>query len=64
MNNGTLNGSIVLMHENYGTTAAAVEELAPVLKANGYQMVTVSEMFKASGKPMYNGHLYNSLADN
>ncbi len=61
MNNGSLNGGIVLMHENYPTTAAAIEYLAPLLKQNGWQMVTVSEMFKAKGKVMYNGQVYNSL---
>ena len=61
MNDGSLNGAVVLMHENYDTTAGAIEELAPVLKANGWQMVTVSEMFKAAGQTMYNGQVYNRL---
>ncbi|MBR3629283.1 MAG: polysaccharide deacetylase family protein, partial [Oscillospiraceae bacterium] len=63
MQNGSLNGAVVLMHENYPTTAGAIEEVAPILKANGWQMVTVSEMFKAKGKTLYNGKLYNKLSD-
>ena len=59
MQNGTLNGQIVLMHENYETTAAAVEQLCPYLKANGWQVVTVSELFKAKEKEMYAGNVYN-----
>ncbi|MDE5993388.1 MAG: polysaccharide deacetylase family protein, partial [Oscillospiraceae bacterium] len=35
MSNGSLNGSIVLCHETYESTAAAIEELAPYMKSQG-----------------------------
>ncbi len=58
MNDGSLNGSIVLCHETYETTAAAIEELAPYLKEQGWQIVTVSEMFEAKGKQLNGGQIY------
>ncbi len=61
MADGSLNGQVVLVHENYETTAQAMEYLAPYMKSQGWQIVTVSEMFKANGKTMYNGTVYNSL---
>lgn len=56
--NGTLDGKIVLMHETYKTTAEAVEYLVPYLKEQGYQVVTISEMFKARGVDMNAGNVY------
>ncbi|MDE6195540.1 MAG: polysaccharide deacetylase, partial [Erysipelotrichaceae bacterium] len=38
-------GSLILMHDIYGTTAQALEEILPVLKEQGYQFVTVSELY-------------------
>lgn len=58
MNDGSLNGSIVLCHETYEATAAAIEELAPYLKEQGWQIVTVSEMFEAKGKQLNGGQIY------
>ncbi|MBQ9807841.1 MAG: endo-1,4-beta-xylanase [Ruminococcus sp.] len=58
MNNGSLENSIVLCHETYGHTADAIEELIPVLKANGYQIVTVSELFEARGQQLKGGTVY------
>ncbi len=60
MNDGTLDNAIVLMHETYAATAEAVEYMVPVLKANGWQVVTISEMFRANGKDMYDGQVYRS----
>ena len=53
-------GSIVLMHENYATTAEAMERLIPELVAEGWQIVTVSEMFKAKGQELLDGNVYNN----
>lgn len=53
-------GSIVLMHENYATTAEAMEILIPELVAEGWQIVTVSEMFKAKGQELLDGTAYNN----
>ncbi len=58
MQDGSLDNSIVLMHETYTSTAEAVEYLVPYLKQNGWQVVTVSELFKANGQTMYDGTVY------
>lgn len=60
MNNGTLDNAVVLCHETYDSTATAIEYLAPYLKSQGWQIVTVSEMFAANGKELKGGTLYNS----
>ena len=57
--NGSLRNKVVLCHENYDSTAGAMEEFLPYLKSQGWQCVTVSEMFKAQGKTMQAGQLYN-----
>lgn len=36
-------GSIILMHDLYETTAKAVEEMLPILAEKGYQFVTLSD---------------------
>lgn len=60
-NDGSLNGKVILMHETYTSTAEAVEYLAPYLKEQGWQIVSVSEMFKAKGVDLKNGEVYNQL---
>jgi peptidoglycan/xylan/chitin deacetylase (PgdA/CDA1 family) len=37
-------GSVVLFHDTYSSTADLVYQFIPVLKANGYHLVTVSEL--------------------
>lgn len=59
MQDGSLDNSIVLMHETYESTAEAMEYLAPYMAQNGWQIVTVSELFKANGQTMYDGQIYN-----
>ena len=46
---GELENAVVLMHETYETTAAAVEYLLPILIEKGYRFVTVSELAKQNG---------------
>lgn len=46
---GELENAVILMHEQYATTAAAVEYLLPVLIEKGYRFVTVSELAKQNG---------------
>lgn len=58
---GSLNGQVLLMHENYSKTAEAVEYLIPYLTERGYQIVSVGEMFKAKGVDMKYGQVYNKL---
>ncbi len=55
-------GSIILMHDLYGSTADASEIIIPWLISEGYQLVTVSELLQArkggaeGGKIYYNGY--------
>ena len=58
MNDGSLDNSIVLCHETYASTAEAIEYLAPYLKEQGWQIVTVSELFEANGKTLEGGNVY------
>ncbi len=53
-------GAIVLMHENYDTTATAMETLIPQLVSEGWQIVSVSELFKVKGIELENGQVYSS----
>ena len=46
---GELENAVVLLHEQYATTAAAVEYLLPTLIEKGYRFVTVSELAKQNG---------------
>lgn len=39
-------GSIILMHDLYESTAEAVEEMLPILAEKGYQFVTLSDYLK------------------
>ena len=56
--NGSLEGAIVLCHENYANTAAAMEEVLPWLAQNGYQNVNISDMAKAHGKTLAGGQVH------
>lgn len=59
---GAETGVIVLCHDLYSTTAAAAEQAIPELVAQGYQLVTVSELLsfhKDGAKP---GSVYNRVA--
>lgn len=58
MSSGSGDGAIVLCHETYASTAAAIEELAPYCKAQGWQIVSISEMFAAKGKTLNGGQIY------
>jgi peptidoglycan/xylan/chitin deacetylase (PgdA/CDA1 family) len=40
-------GSVVLFHDTYSSTVDLVYQFIPVLKANGYRLVTVSELLGA-----------------
>ena len=57
---GIYDGSIVLMHDLYRSSAAATETLVTYLIANGYQLVTVSELMDARGISMKPGVKYYS----
>lgn len=51
-------GSIILMHDLYGSTANATKEIVPWLIKNGYQLVTVSELMEAKGIELKKGKIY------
>jgi len=53
-------GSIVLMHDLYGSTASATETIVPWLVKEGYQLVTVSELMAVKGIDAEAGKLYNN----
>jgi len=56
----TKDGSIILMHDLYSSTAEAVKKVVPWLVEQGYQICSVSEMFEARGVKLENGKVYNS----
>jgi len=49
-------GSVVLFHDSYSSTVDLVEQFIPVLKANGYHLVTVTQMLG----PRAPGSVYGS----
>ena len=51
-------GDIVLMHDLYPSTAAAVEKLVPRLRKKGFQLVTVEELFYYKGIDAKGGKVY------
>lgn len=53
-------GDIILMHDIYQSTADAVKQLVPELIAQGYQLVTVSELLEYKGLTPENGQVYFS----
>ncbi len=52
-------GDIVLLHETMINTVEAVEELVPYFAEQGYQIVSVVELFAAKDIPLYAGNYYN-----
>ncbi len=55
---GVRDGSIILMHDLYGSTGNATEQIVPWLVKNGYQLVTVSELMAVKGIETSDGQLY------
>lgn len=53
-------GDIVLMHDLYPSTAAAVKKLVPKLRKKGFQLVTVEELFYYKGIDAKGGKVYFS----
>ena len=51
-------GAIILCHDLYGTTVDAMEIAVPRLIAEGYQLVTVSQLLEYSEKSLEAGELY------
>ncbi len=51
-------GDIILLHDIHGTTVDAVIQALPILKEQGFQLVTVSELAEARGKELVAGEKY------
>ena len=58
---GELENAVVLMHEQYATTAEAVEYLLPTLMEKGYRFVTVSELAKQNGIELETHKIYGKM---
>ncbi len=58
---GELENAVVLLHEQYATTAAAVEYLLPTLIEKGYRFVTVSELAKQNGVELEAHKIFGKL---
>ncbi len=58
---GELENAVVLMHEQYATTATAVEYLLPTLIEKGYRFVTVSELAKQNGIELEKHKIYSRM---
>ncbi len=58
---GELENAVVLMHEQYETTAAAVEHLLPTLIEKGYRFVTVSKLAETNGITLEPHKLYGRI---
>lgn len=54
-------GAIILMHELYETSYEALKILLPWLYANGYQVVSVSELANLKNHPLEVGRAYTSI---
>ena len=52
-------GDIILMHDSYDSTVAALEEVLPKLYTMGYKVTTVSNLAKAKNTPIEDGHTYH-----
>ncbi|MDR3225739.1 MAG: polysaccharide deacetylase family protein, partial [Clostridiales Family XIII bacterium] len=51
-------GSIILCHDLYESTAKAMKRAIPELAKQGYQLVTVEELLTVSGKTITPGEVY------
>lgn len=56
-----LNGSIVLFHGIYESTADAIDYIVPYLINQGYQLVTVSELASYKGVQLTTGTIYHKF---
>lgn len=57
--NNVRNGSIVLMHDLYSSTASATETIVPWLINKGYCLVTVSELMEYKNIDFHGGKVYH-----
>ena len=58
--NNVQDGDIVLFHDLKDFSASAVERIVPDLVKQGYQLVTVQELFELKGRTLEDGVVYSS----
>lgn len=58
--NSVQDGCIVICHDLISQTGTAMERIIPELVAQGYQLVTVSELLNCNGKNPENGKIYSA----
>ena len=59
--NNIKDGDIILMHDLYPSTAAAVARIVPELTRRGYQIVSVSELARCKGVNLQSGTAYSAI---
>ena len=52
-------GAILLFHDRLPTTVTALREVIPWLQAQGYDLVTVTELIESSGESIRYGEDYH-----
>lgn len=57
-------GDIILMHDIHKTSAQAAVRLIKELSAQGYELVTISELFEAYGPPLVKGESFYAVTGN
>jgi len=62
--NAAFDGAIILVHDIHGTTIPGALRAIDILQAQGYEFVTVKELFRRRGVPLYDGNLYVSCKPN
>lgn len=58
--NQAFDGAIILVHDIHSTTIPGALRAIDRLQAQGYEFVTISELFRRRGVPTYDGKLYVS----
>ena len=58
--NNIKDGDIILFHDSYNETVEAINELLPILYSKGYQVMSVSELFKLKGLTLENNQVYHN----
>lgn len=57
-------GAIILCHDIYSTSVKGILNAIDILKSQGYEFVTVNELFRRRGIPLENGKRYYSAKPN
>lgn len=57
-------GDILLLHDSHSWSCEAAIRIVDTLLAQGYEFVTLSELFRRRGVPLQAGHIYSYLRAN